>query len=274
LKAIADQESAALTKIEDEKNAKIKEIQDRAAALEKEHADNIAAIEKSKNEEINAAVTAAENAKAALIASREGEIKDTIQTAEDEKQRIISESGDKLKASNESIWSNIGGAISNACASASTTLQSWGKSVTDAMAGAWDAISGFIGSICFAHALANAADSSQKTMTGWVGMVQDSMDKGLASIKEFNGQAELSGAAASAGVGAAPVPSAALAGARAPVTLNITAPLVNVEGSADRATVDLASRQVLNQLKSIIVEPTSISAPATQKRIRQSGLVT
>jgi hypothetical protein len=111
-------------------------------------------------------------------------------------------------------------------------------------------------------------------MTGWVGMVQDSMDKGLGSIKEFNRQAELSGAAASAGVGAAPVPSAALAGARAPVTLNITAPLVNVEGSADRATVDLASRQVLNQLKSIIVEPTSISAPATQKRIRQSGLVT
>jgi len=270
LKAIADQEKDALTKIEEEKNTKIKEIQDRAAALEKEHADNIAAIEKSKNEEINAVTTAAENAKAALIASREGEIKNTIQAAELEKQRIISESGEKLEASNQNVWSSIGGAISNACASASTTLQSWAKSVADAMSGAWDAISKFIGSICFAHALANAADSSQKTMAGWVGMVQDSMEAGLGSIKAFNRQAELSGAVASAGAGAAPVPSAALAGARAPVTVNITAPLVNVEGSADRATVDLASKQVLETLKTVIVEPTSASA--VQKRIRKGAV--
>jgi hypothetical protein len=142
------------------------------------------------------------------------------------------------------------------------------------MGNAWNSISNFIGSICFAHALANAADSSQKTMTSWVSMVKDSMDKGLTSIKEFNRQTELSGIAASASAAATPVPSAVLAGARAPVTLNITAPLVNVEGSADRRTAELASRQVLDQLKSVIVEATSSNAPATMKRIRTQSMVT
>jgi len=63
------------------------------------------------------------------------------------------------------------------------------------------------------------------------------------------------------------------AGGKAPVgrDINIT---VNIEGSADKATVDYATKQVLAQLKTVIVEPTSISAPTTTKRIRKGAVFT
>jgi hypothetical protein len=47
---------------------------------------------------------------------------------------------------------------------------------------------------------------------------------------------------------------------------------VYIEGSADRATVDLASKKVLEALKSVIVESTSSSAPTNQKRIRAGAV--
>jgi hypothetical protein len=56
------------------------------------------------------------------------------------------------------------------------------------------------------------------------------------------------------------------------VNVTITAPLVNIEGSADKATVDLASKQVLQALQTTIVEPTSSGAAATQKRIRSGSV--
>lgn len=49
-------------------------------------------------------------------------------------------------------------------------------------------------------------------------------------------------------------------------------PLVVIQGSADKATVDYAAKQVLAQLKTIMVEPTSTSAPSTQKRIRKGAV--
>lgn len=61
-------------------------------------------------------------------------------------------------------------------------------------------------------------------------------------------------------------------GGKAPIVLHITAPLINIEGSADKATVDLATKQVLDKLKSIVVEPTASYAAATQKRIRQGAV--
>jgi hypothetical protein len=49
-------------------------------------------------------------------------------------------------------------------------------------------------------------------------------------------------------------------------------PLVVIEGSADKATVDLASKQVLDKLKSIVVEPTTSYSSSTQRRIRQGSV--
>jgi hypothetical protein len=142
--------------------------------------------------------------------------------------------------------------------------------ISNALGDSWNAISGFIGSICFAHALQNAALDSEKTMKTWTDMIGEKMDKGLSAIKAFNAEAGITGApgAGIIGAGGVPVPTA-----KSPVVLNVSAPLVNVEGSADKATVDLASKQVLAALKNIIVEPTSAGAPATRKEVRRSTLV-
>jgi len=285
LKSIANQEKDAITKIEQEKSAKIKEIQDASAALEKQHADNIAAIEKAKNTEITAAETDAQEKIKTITQKANDDTNTIVNKAETEKQRIIAESGKKIEGSTNDVWSNVGKSISDFASSAydtiSNTFSNIGSTISNAMGGvkdtisnalgdSWNAISGFIGSICFAHALQNAALDSEKTMKTWNDMISEKMDKGLSAIKAFNAEAGITGApgAGIIGAGGVPVPTA-----KSPVVLNVTAPLVNVEGSADKATVDLASKQVLETLKSIIVEPTSASAPAVMKRIRQSSLV-
>ena len=55
---------------------------------------------------------------------------------------------------------------------------------------------------------------------------------------------------------------------RGDVYVQITGPLVSIEGSADEATVKRATQKILAELKSVVVEATSSGAPATQKRIR------
>ncbi|MGA3192476.1 MAG: hypothetical protein ABSD73_08195 [Candidatus Bathyarchaeia archaeon] len=107
----------------------------------------------------------------------------------------------------------------------------------------------------------------------WTDMLQkmeDTTEKSVAKIRaQFQGlQAE-----GLPGVGGFGIPEALPgAGGKAPIVLHITAPLVNIEGSADKATVDLASRQVLDKLKSIVVEPTASYSSTTQKRIRQGAV--
>jgi hypothetical protein len=140
------------------------------------------------------------------------------------------------------------------------------------MGGAWNAISDFISSICFAHAIHEAVESSVKDLDKWVDKVEENMGRSIESVKGFVAEIGKPGLTVGGGAGVVggpvPVPPAA-----APITVNITAPLVNVEGSADRRTAELASRQVLENLKSVIVEATSSAAPAYSRRIRKSSLV-
>ncbi len=58
-----------------------------------------------------------------------------------------------------------------------------------------------------------------------------------------------------------------------PINITITAPLVNVEGSADRETAKLAASLVKEELRNVVVEASSSGAPGTQKRIRTGGLI-
>jgi hypothetical protein len=58
------------------------------------------------------------------------------------------------------------------------------------------------------------------------------------------------------------------------MNLQITGPLVNVEGSADRATAEWAADMVGERLKSVIVEASSSGAPSTSKMIRIGNRVT
>ena len=53
------------------------------------------------------------------------------------------------------------------------------------------------------------------------------------------------------------------------VTIQFNAPLVNVEGSADKRTAEYAARFVVEKLKTVLIEPTSQSAPT--KRIYVPG---
>lgn len=51
------------------------------------------------------------------------------------------------------------------------------------------------------------------------------------------------------------------------VSVTITGPLVQIMGSADRKTAEASAKLVFDKLQSIVIEPTSINAPATSKRI-------
>jgi hypothetical protein len=53
-------------------------------------------------------------------------------------------------------------------------------------------------------------------------------------------------------------------------TVNVT---INIEGSADKATAELAAKMVSERLRSVIVEATSTSAPTTMRRIRNQSTV-
>ncbi len=64
----------------------------------------------------------------------------------------------------------------------------------------------------------------------------------------------------------APVPSSS-------ISLTLNGPLVNIEGSADRETARLAASLVRKELRNVLIEASSESAPATHKRIRVGGLL-
>jgi RecA/RadA recombinase len=61
-------------------------------------------------------------------------------------------------------------------------------------------------------------------------------------------------------------------GASTSIVNHVYGPLVTIEGSADRATAELAATQVMEKLKTIIVEPSSMGVGPTMKRIRKAAL--
>ncbi|MCW4002410.1 MAG: hypothetical protein NWE95_00650, partial [Candidatus Bathyarchaeota archaeon] len=53
--------------------------------------------------------------------------------------------------------------------------------------------------------------------------------------------------------------------------VNLYAPLITIEGNADRATVEAAAQRVMQKLRTVIVEASSSVASSTRKRIRTGG---
>jgi hypothetical protein len=177
---------------------------------------------------------------------------------------FITAINDVMKAAKplEDVVNTIGGAAK----AVGGAMESVGSAVGGGLSKAGGAISGFIGSICFSHALQKAAEESTVTMDNWAKMVSDQMDKGLTAIKDFNKEAMFAGAGAMADGGG-------LAGIGGPVTpvsiaLHIAAPLVQIQGSADRETAQLAAKLVQDKLKNVLVEATGHGSVATHKRIR------
>jgi len=135
------------------------------------------------------------------------------------------------------------------------------------ISGFFGGLSSALGSLCFVHATP-AAQEFNKTLTDSIALTHTLGGKlgdlrgGLVGVVGVGGPSPVGGIAA-----------AAAAGAKPSVTIHVMAPLVNIEGSADKATADLAAQQVMKVLQSIIVEPTSIGAAATQKRIRKGSIL-
>jgi len=176
---------------------------------------------------------------------------------------------DTICNAGKGIVDAVGGAAKAAGDALGNFANAAGKALSDAGKAVWDFITG----ICFAHAIHNAVESSVKDLGEWVDVVEDSMNKGIKSVKDFIAEVDrpaltvggVAGGAASVGLAPSPVPAPAAVS----VTVNITAPLVNVEGSADKRTVELAVEKVKEALKTTLIEATSAGAPT--KRIRVLG---
>ena len=138
--------------------------------------------------------------------------------------------------------------------------------VVNAVSGALGWLGGALGKLCFVHATPQAQEfnktlSDSITLTDRLGGKLGDLRGGLTGVAEAGVPSSVGGIAVAA------------AGAKPSVTIHVMAPLVNIEGSADKATADLAAQQVMKTLQSIIVEPTSIGAAATQKRIRKGSIL-
>jgi hypothetical protein len=144
-------------------------------------------------------------------------------------------------------------------------LDAVGTVVKD-ISGFFGGLSSALGSLCFVHATP-AAQEFNKTLSDSIKLT-DALGGKLGDLR--GGLASVAGVPGSSPVGGI---AAVAAGAKSPVTIHVMAPLVNIEGSADKATADLAAQQVMKTLQSIIVEPTSTGAAATQKRIRKGSIL-
>jgi len=165
----------------------------------------------------------------------------------------------------QSAWNTISSAVS----SAGKAVGDFASTVGNALSNAGQAVWNFVSSICFAHAIHEAVESSVKDLDKWVESVEGAMKLGAGAVKGFASVMKATPAFAFApapvGGGVAP-PTPFAPRVSAPVTVYISAPLVNVEGSADRRTVELAVEKVKEALKTTLIEATSTGAPT--KRIR------
>jgi phage-related protein len=171
------------------------------------------------------------------------------------------------------VGSAIVGAVSGAVSSASSALQGFASSVWDAMGSAWSGITGFIGSICFAHAIGAAVESSRKDLGAWVGIVGTSMDKAKEHVQGFIVNMKDVGLDVNAkvpepvGMGTMIVPPTV----SRPPQIVINGPLVEIRDSMiDRPMVEVIKKEVERILENVLVEPSSSSGLSTHKRVRSS----
>jgi len=104
----------------------------------------------------------------------------------------------------------------------------------------------------------------------WTDMLDEMVHETERGMKEINAVAGRGFSSVSAGSSRVPVSPAALGGASGggSVEIVIKGPLVNVEGSVDRRTAELAADMVKKKLGSVIVEATSSGVNVKTKRVR------
>lgn len=201
-------------------------------------------------------------------------------------QEVYEETGDKWKATWEALKTIPGvggilGAVEGIWESINDILRGWpGKALE------WGRkmITGFIDGI------KKAAEGISEAIGGAVGAIKDFLgfesppkkgelrkvrDWGAGLIEEFNrglGSAVPHLEDGIAGVVSGVIPGGITAAGRRSVSVVLNGPLVHVEGSADRKTLEEARRQWRRDLKNVIIEASSSNAPSTHKRIRTGDL--
>ncbi|MEM2249050.1 MAG: hypothetical protein QXJ46_06040 [Candidatus Bathyarchaeia archaeon] len=156
----------------------------------------------------------------------------------------------------------IGGFVNTIRGAVDTVRNALGgfkDAVGNAFSGALNAIQNFIGSICFAHAIAKAVEESEKNLNNWVKNIREKMSKAYEHIKGFN-----------LGVGEAKIALTPPTAGNT-ITVSVNAPLINIEGSADRQTAEYAARLVAEKLKTVLIEVSSSAAPTKRIRLALPG---
>jgi hypothetical protein len=116
--------------------------------------------------------------------------------------------------------------------------------------------------LCFVHARP-AAEEFNKTLKDSIGLAEALTGK----VGGLSGSlAGMVGPAAGAG-GPSALAGVAAAARPAPVNVYHTGPMVNIQGSADIKTAQVAAQMVQDKLKDVIIQSTSIASPQ-KKRIR------
>jgi hypothetical protein len=149
------------------------------------------------------------------------------------------------------------------------------KAFEDALEGAYSVVKdveggiGKLGSVlshlCFVHATPSAQEFN-KTLTESIGLTDALSGKVSTLTGHLSGVAGAAGAMGVEG-GVGGVGAVAAAGAKAP-TISINGPLVQIQGSADKKTAELAAQLVQDKLKNVLIQPTSPGALITHKRVR------
>ncbi|MEM2177027.1 MAG: hypothetical protein QXN34_06845 [Archaeoglobaceae archaeon] len=242
--------SAELWQIEKEKNAKIEQLTTEANA-------RIAAIEEQKRAEINNLIATKELEKQKIIEERQQMIEKVQNSWLNRLGESFRNAWDNFVNWARSGWDRITSTISDAVNRCGDWLSGFGQSVGKTLSDAWGSIMNFINNICFAHAIGEAVESAEHDLNRFVNIVDESMNRAYGEIRGFN--------MGLGGLGMS-VPAPPAAGA---LNVNINAPLVYVEGSADEKTVRKAVEELERRLKTVLIEASSTAAPT--KRIRLAG---
>jgi uncharacterized glyoxalase superfamily protein PhnB len=119
--------------------------------------------------------------------------------------------------------------------------------------------------LCFVHATPSAQEFN-KTLNESIGLTDALSGKVSSLTGHLSGVAGVAGevGGAPSGIGAM---AAAGAGAKAPA-ITINGPLVQIQGSADKKTAELAAQMMQNKLKNVLIQPTSPETTAGHSRVR------
>jgi len=313
IKKINEEEKAEIERIQGEKRDeverinlekknKLEEIEANEKAIIEQYAEEKARITTEYEEAALVATTEYEEASLAATEKAEEDKKDLVEWGEGEKQRITEESQAKMLSSSDSFFGSLGSSISGGLGGIADMFSSTWSGISSAFSSFASGLSSAVGGVV--DSIGGAISGLASALVGgsiWTDMLRDMesqageyLGETLREFEEFSPRvqteieyigeplAELAeGSRRKIGrsgvfepvVGAPAAVAMATLAPRPSISLVINAPLVNIEGSADERTAELAAEKVEDALRNVIVEASSSGAPAIHRRIRIAEMI-